>query len=381
MKKNSVDLEAQNKKIVKDLAEIKTKNRELTKEMKERERMEAELISLANYSEENPNPIFRVNLDRILLYSNPAGKRLLNVWGIGKGEKLPSFIAEKLGEDRNLATPLTIEIPVEDQTYSLEIVPIEGMEYINIYGRNITKRKIAEKLSQQYIAEIERSNQELDRFAHVISHDLQAPLRSIIGFIQLLEKDYVSKLDTTAQEYINTVVESGRRMQTMIADILAIARLKANKEDVTTVDCEALLEEILSDLKYTIEESKASITHEKLPAVVGIRALLSQVFQNLIENAIKFHGTKPPQVHISAREEEKEVIFSVKDNGIGFNPKYNDRIFQLFGRLHTDKEYEGHGIGLSTCKKIVNLHGGRIWAVSKEGEGATFFFTIPKKPL
>ncbi len=362
-------------------SELEARNRELAAEVVERKRAEAEIRSIAKFPEENPDPIFRLNLDRIILYSNPVGKRLLKIWGIEVGKVLPQVVSHRLGEERNLAKPLTIEIPVDDQIYSFEVVPIEAMGYINIYGRNITKRKIAEQLSQQYIAEIKRSNQELDRFAYVISHDLQAPLRSIIGFIQLLEKDYAAKLDATAQEYIKTVVESGRRLQTMIVDILNFARLKANKEEMIAVDCETLLAEILGDLKFTIQDSKAVITHDKLPSVVGVRALLTQVFTNLIDNALKFHGPNPPQIHVSARETETEVVFSVKDNGIGFDLKHNERIFQLFGRLHTEKEYAGHGIGLSTCKKIINLHGGKIWAESKIGAGSTFYFTIPKKPI
>jgi len=229
-----------------------------------------------------------------------------------------------------------------------------------------------------YQEELNRSNKELEQFAYVVSHDLREPLRMVTSFAQSLEKRYKEKLDKTADEYINFIVDGAARMQRLIDDILLYSRVSTRAKPFEPVEMENILMTVLSNLSVAIDEAKADITSDLLPAINADTSQMGQVLQNLIANAIKF--SKPgerPAVHISARKENKEWVFSVKDNGIGIDPELFGRLFVLFQRLHTQDQYPGTGIGLAVTKKIVERHGGRIWIDSKPGEGATFFFSIP----
>jgi light-regulated signal transduction histidine kinase (bacteriophytochrome) len=235
-----------------------------------------------------------------------------------------------------------------------------------------------EKL-RQTSTDLERSNTELQQFAYVASHDLTEPLRMITSYLELLTSRAQGKLGGEEQEFIGYAVDGARRMQTLIQDLLAYARVDTRGRPLEPTDCERVLESVLANLKLAINESHAVIEHEPLPTVKGDVVQLTQVFQNLLGNAIKFHGSAPPRIHIGARRNRDEWFFYVKDNGIGIDPKNFSRIFVLFQRLHTRQEYPGTGMGLAICKKIIERHGGRIWAESKPGEGTTFFFTIPAK--
>jgi len=236
---------------------------------------------------------------------------------------------------------------------------------------DISERKNAEE-------ELKRSNAELQQFAYLASHDLQEPLRMVLGYLSLLERKYKGELDTQAKEYINHAVDGGTRMRRLIDDLLAYSRVEASAKSSAPVDMKEIVEDTIKVLKTSIDESKADVYIEPLPTVMADGLQMQLVMQNLISNAIKFHGTKRPMVHISAKEGAKEWTFSVKDNGIGLNVEYADKIFQMFQRLHTTEQYPGTGVGLAIVKKIIDRHGGRIWVESEEGKGATFFFTIPK---
>jgi signal transduction histidine kinase len=245
-------------------------------------------------------------------------------------------------------------------------------------NREIVVRKLAEEDLQKALSELERSNRELEQFAYVASHDLQEPLRMVASYVRLLEKKYRGQLDEKADQYIHFAVDGALRMQKLIEGLLAYARIGRGGEFMP-VDTSDVVSRVVSDLSESLQESHAVVTKDDLPTVTGDETLLMQLFQNLIRNGVKFRRPEvPPQVHISAKKEGKEWVFSVRDNGIGIDQAYAERIFLIFQRLHTREEYPGTGIGLALCKKIVERHHGRIWVESAPGEGATFFFTIPE---
>jgi len=226
-------------------------------------------------------------------------------------------------------------------------------------------------------AELARSNAELEQFAYIASHDLQEPLRMVSSYVQLLTKRYKGKLDQDADDFIGFASEGALRMQRLINDLLAYSRVGTRGKSFEEVDLESVLAQALENLHLAIREKKAVITHDPLPKAYGDSGQLTQVFQNLIDNAIKFSSDKAPEVQISAKLEGNECVCSVKDNGIGIAPEFLNKLFLLFQRLHTRKEYPGTGLGLAICKRIVERHGGRIWVESQPGEGSSFYFRIP----
>ena len=246
---------------------------------------------------------------------------------------------------------------------------------------DVTERKRAEEAVQKVTDELRRSNAELEQFAYVASHDLQEPLRMVSSYVQLLAKRYQGKLDTDADEFIAFAVDGAKRMQNLINDLLAYSRVGTRGHEPTLVSMEQLLQEAAGDLQFAIEDSGATITHDPLPVVKGDPLQLTSVFQNLLGNALKFHGSEPPAVHVSASSGNNEWIFSVHDNGIGIDPRFDDRIFVIFQRLNERNAYAGTGIGLAICKRIILRHGGRIWVESQVGQGATFYFTLPALDL
>jgi PAS domain S-box-containing protein len=229
--------------------------------------------------------------------------------------------------------------------------------------------------------ELGRSNADLKQFAYAASHDLKEPLRNIGAFAGLLEKRYKGNLDEKADEFIDYIVEGVKRMERLIQDLLEYSQVDRKGKPFGPVNCSVALEEAIHNLRSAIEESGTELTYDLLPTVTGDASQLSRLFQNLVSNAIKFRADKPLKIHISADRKQDEWSFSVKDNGIGIDPKFAERIFVIFQRLHTREEYEGTGIGLSICKKIVERHGGRIWVKSEPGRGSTFYFTIPDRPV
>jgi PAS domain S-box-containing protein len=271
--------------------------------------------------------------------------------------------------------------------YAFKIGDPEGRE-VAILFNDITKRKKAEDQLKEYqdtleekvekrTEELLKSNKELEQFAYVSSHDLQEPIRMVTSFTQLLERHYKGQLDADADEYINFIVEGAHRMKYLIDDLLAFSRLNTQAREFENVKFETVLNNVLSNLSVSIKENNASINHDPLPTVMADESQMMQVFQNLIVNAIKFHGPNQPEINISAQKVKNEWIFAISDNGIGIDPEYQKQIFEVFKRLHTRKEYPGSGIGLSISQKIINRQGGRIWVESELGEGSTFYFTIP----
>ncbi|MGO9199845.1 MAG: sensor histidine kinase [Limisphaerales bacterium] len=247
------------------------------------------------------------------------------------------------------------------------------------YFSDITQRKRAEERLRLTLGELERSNQELEQFAYAASHDLQEPLRMVSSYTQLLARRYQGRLDADADEFIAFAVDGANRMQSLINDLLAFSRVGTRGREFEATDFAAALDEALANLAAAIRESGAVVTHDPLPTVMADRSQMVQLFQNLAGNAVKFHAGKPPRVHVSAVQTGNEWVFCVRDDGIGIDPRYAERIFNVFERLHTREEYPGTGIGLAICKKIVERHAGRIRVESQLGQGSAFYFTIPAK--
>jgi PAS domain S-box-containing protein len=245
--------------------------------------------------------------------------------------------------------------------------------------RNISERKEAEAAISRQAEELARSNVELERFAYVASHDLQEPMRTVQSFAQLLQRDCGESLTGDASDYLGFIIGGVQRMQTLINDLLTYSRVSSQGAAFGPADCNEICARVLENLTASIEANRADVTVEPLPVVIGDATQLGQVFQNLLVNAIKFHGGRTPRIRVSATETTREWVFSVKDNGIGIAPEYFERIFVIFQRLHTIEEYGGTGIGLAICKKIAERHGGRIWVESAVGEGSTFRFSVSKR--
>ncbi len=271
---------------------------------------------------------------------------------------------------------LSTKVPIlDDSNQAVGLVCID---------RDITERKQIENAlkqtmqkMQQMMTKLKQSNDELQQFAYISSHDLQEPLRMVAIYIQLLADRYQGKLDANADEFIQYAVQGVKRIQSLIKDLLLYSQIGSTSKPLKLIEISKAFHSVLDDLKETIDERGAQITTDSLPKVTADRGQIKQLFENLISNAIKFNKEKIPLVHIGAERINSEWVFSVKDNGIGIEPQYMDHIFKPFYRAHSLVEYPGTGIGLSICRKIVDHHSGRIWAESKPGEGATFYFTIP----
>jgi PAS domain S-box-containing protein len=244
---------------------------------------------------------------------------------------------------------------------------------------DITDRKKAEAALNEAHEELKRSNAELEQFAYVASHDLQEPLRMVASYTQLLARRYDERLDGDAREFMAYVVDGASRMKQLIEDLLAYSRLGTKGIDFKRVSAEAALRRALFNLRSAIDETGAAVTHDPMPTLPADEMQLGQLLQNLIGNALKFRSAAAPRIHIKNAELEHDWQFEVRDNGIGIEPQYYERIFMVFQRLHNKGEYPGTGIGLAICKKVVERHGGRIWVESRPGEGSSFFFTLPKE--
>jgi light-regulated signal transduction histidine kinase (bacteriophytochrome) len=259
------------------------------------------------------------------------------------------------------------EIPVE-----IGLTPIETNEGTFVLASvvDIGPRKQAEE-------ELRRSNEELERFAYVASHDLQEPLRTVASYVQLLSRRYRDRLDADAVDFIDFAVGGVRRMQHLIEDLLAFSRVGTRGAPPVPTEMQAVFEETLASLHAALHESSATVTADPLPLVLADESQLAQLLTNLIGNALKFRGEEPPRAHVGAERTGRMWTISVQDNGIGIASEYFERIFVIFQRLHSREEYVGTGVGLAICKKIVERHGGRIWVESTPGQGARFSFTLP----
>jgi len=257
-------------------------------------------------------------------------------------------------------------------------------QYLICAIEDISERKLVQELLQasldtqtRYAQELTRSNAELEQFSYVASHDLQAPLSTIAGYAQLLEKRCHNQLDAQGNKFIRNIVNSCGRMQALIDDLLEYSRVGRSEKPFDVIDCNLVFEDACANLQLAIRQDQASVTRGDLPRVRGDSFQLLQLFQNLIGNAIKYRSSEAPMVRVSASRQGDSWVFSVQDNGIGIAEQYHPRIFQLFQRLHSEKQYSGTGIGLAICQRIVDRHGGRLWVESEPNRGSTFYFSIP----
>ena len=251
---------------------------------------------------------------------------------------------------------------------------------ISVQGshRDITDRKKIQQELERKTEELIRSNNDLEQFSYIVSHDLQEPLRMITSYMELLSKRYKESLDESAGEFIHFAVDGAKRMKQLINDLLAYSRVGTRGRSFEMINVQEVFNDVVQNLRLTMEENGATVTSGLLPYLMGDRVQIGQLLQNLIGNAIKFHRDEPPRIHVSAAMQEDEWIFTVKDNGIGIEPQFQICVFDIFRRLHNKKDYEGTGIGLAVCKKIVERHGGHIRVESEPGKGSTFIFHLPR---
>jgi PAS domain S-box-containing protein len=369
---------------------------EISRDMSERQETEAKYRGLL---EAAPDAMIVVNqAGKIVLLNLQAEKQ----FGYHRDELLgqeirniiPEGFAERLIADgtRTAAEALAQQIGTgielsghrkDGGDFPIEIMlsPLKNAEGILVTAaiRDISVRKDAEKHLLKTVGELKRSNEELQQFAYVASHDLQEPLRMVASYTQLLAKRYTGRLDPDADEYIAYAVDGCNRMQALIQDLLTYSRAGTDTRSRREISSEDALREALTNLRATIKESGAVVTHDSLPAITMDDTQLVQVFQNLVGNAVKYRSPEIPRVHVTATKNAgNECVFAVRDNGVGIDPRYFERIFILFQRLHGRNEFTGTGIGLAICKKIVERLGGRIWVESQPAKGSTFYFALPQ---
>jgi PAS domain S-box-containing protein len=313
-----------------------------------------------------------------------VGQHVTNIIPVGFAERLVAdelrsaadALAQQIGTGIELIGRRKdgSEFPIE-----LMLSPLQSAEGILVTAavRDISVRKRADALLHQKIAELNRSNEELGQFAYIASHDLQEPLRMVASYTQLLSKRYKGRLDSDADEFIAFAVDGANRMQRLVHDLLSYSRVGTKGLELRETSSELALEQAVWNLRGAIEASGALVTHDPLPTILADETQLVQIFQNLVGNAIKYQNPGVPRIHISANRTGRSAwSFSVKDNGLGIDPQYFERIFGMFQRLHKREEFTGTGVGLAICKKIVERHGGSISVESQPGAGSTFRFVL-----
>jgi PAS domain S-box-containing protein len=369
----------------------------VSRDITNHKRAEETQAKLAAIVESSDDGIIGKTLDGIIVTWNHGAER---IFGYTSGEVVGKHIlmlipVERQHEETDIQRRLARGEPIEHfETVrltkegrridvSLTVSPIRNAAGTVVGAskivRDITAKKKAEESLARQAEELARSNVELERFAYIASHDLQEPLRSIHSFAQLLQREVSGNLSGNGAEYLGYITGGVKRMRTLINDLLAYSRVNSQGAAFTPADCNEICTRVLMDLQASIESKQARIAIEPLPVVIGDATQLGQLFQNLLINAIKFHGSQAPYIRVAVTEAPSEWIFSVTDNGIGIAPEYFDRIFIIFQRLHTIEEYSGTGIGLAVCKKIAERHGGRIWVESVSGKGSTFYFSLLKR--
>lgn len=351
----------------------------------EAKRFQDEIISISRFPNEGPFPVMRFTKDGQILYANNASADLLRCWGVQLSGKIPDEILPTVAKVIRTKTPKEIEHKCGEMIFNLLFNFIEGEDYVNVYGRDITKRVLAEEELKAYTEKLKTANRELQDFAYIASHDLQEPLRKIQAFGERLQTRYASQLNDEGVDYIRRMTGAARRMNAMLKGLLDYSRVTTQAQPYERVSLATLLKDVLSDLEIRLEQTKGEVTTGPLPSLEADPTQMRLLFQNLISNALKFHAPgQPPKIHITTKIIDTEALdggpyakIMVSDDGIGFDEAYAERIFQPFQRLHGANEFEGHGMGLAICRKIVERHRGTITAKSETGKGSTFIICLP----
>ncbi len=340
--------------------------------------------------------IFALNADGIFVSANKEAARQIGITKEGLiNNSLFQIFPKEVAEGNLYAIKQIYEtgkpilgretkVPTVDgeKWFNTSLVPVKNAEgkilYVVAISRDISEKKKMEANLKNMMSKLKESNKELEQFAYIASHDLQSPVRTIINYLQMLEKKYLQNLDETGLFYIQRAIMSGKRMNTMVNDLLSYSRVTIKAKEYVLCDLNKILQDVIDNLEYLIVETGAEITYDNLPSVYCDNMQIGRLFQNLISNGIKYRkeGVKP-QIKISVFKKSAKYIFSVSDNGIGIENEFYKKIFMIFQRLHTKEEYSGNGIGLAICKKIVERHGGKIWVDSVYGEGTAFYFSLP----
>ncbi len=383
-KQIELELEKSNKELEERVRERTEELLDANKLLKDREEILRSMINAISES------VILIKTDgTILVINNTFAKRLSKTPEEMIGSCIFDYVLSDLIHQRkqqlyeviNRGLPYQFEENISGRLINNSIYPVFNsageVDRLAVFGYDITERKNAEDELKRTLSELKRSNDELEQFAYVASHDLQEPLRMVASYLQLLEKRYKDTIDEDARVFISYAVDGATRMKTLINDLLAYSRVGTRGNPFAPTDFHDAVDRALLNLQKKIEETHALIEYENLPTLMADFSQITRLFQNMIDNAIKFRGNEHPRIKIEATQSGISWLFSITDNGIGIDPEYHERIFVIFQRLHGIKKYSGTGIGLAVCKKIVERHGGRIWLDSKNMEGTTFYFTIP----
>ncbi|WP_408958877.1 PAS domain S-box protein [Natrinema sp. 74] len=373
-----------------DVVSIVVSDRDITqRKRRERELEESEQRYRA-ISEYFPNGIVTL-FDHDLTYTLAAGqgfdrlpvepadlegRSFYDVWPDEAVDELEPVLQAALdGEERS------VELAYADREWVVHAVPVtdnRGDVFAGVtMAQDITQRKANQRKLEETIAQLEESNERLEQFAYAASHDLQEPLRMVSSYLQLIERRYADDLDEDGEEFLDYAVDGANRMRDMIDGLLEYSRVETRGQPLEPVDLDAVLDDVIEDLQFQIRETNAEITTERLPYVEGDASQLRQVLQNLLSNALEYSGDEPPRVHVDAERRGDEYVVSVRDEGIGIAPENHDSVFDVFQRLHSREAYDGTGIGLALCERIIERHGGEIWVDAAPGEGSTFSVTVP----
>ena len=337
-----------------------------------------DLKALSTFPSESLDPVFRVDSNNVLIYSNQSGLSVLKYWEGEVGIEIPAPFIQTLNEVQFNGKRKNLEIHLDNQVFVFSIVSIPAMNYCNIYGQDITERKKAESKIEQYAKALERSNNALQEFASMASHDLQEPLRKIITFGNQL-KHIPGNSDKRSEDYLNRMQQTAARMQTLILDLLRYSQVHTEAKPPRQINLRNIVDEVIEILEKRISETRGTIIIDSLPALHAQDFQMRELFQNLIGNALKYHreGVYPVIKIKSCQMENQHWKITVEDNGIGFDEKHKNKIFSPFHRLHGRSAYEGTGMGLAICKKIVDRHRGTITAQSTPEKGSTFIIILP----